>query len=146
MFGLVPFRRNNHMRMGDYVDNFFDDFFNDDFLAPIGFNSNSFRVNVRDTGNEYIMEAALPGVKKDQINLEYRDNYLTVSAKREDRFEDNSGDYIRREIRCGEFKRSFYVDNIDKDKIDASFKDGVLKVVLPKLEKQNRDSHKIDIH
>lgn len=145
MFGLVPFRRNNMMRRGDF-DNFFDDFFDDDSIAPSNFCSNAFKVNVKDNENEYVMEAALPGVKKDSISLEYENNYLTISAKREDKFKDEGQNYVRREIRSGMLQRSFYVDNVDENKIDASFNNGVLKVILPKIEKGRNDSHKIDIH
>lgn len=108
--------------------------------------SGAFKVNVKENADDYVVEAELPGVKKDSINFEYDNNYLTVSTKKEDKFEDKGQNYLRREIRSGALKRSFYVDNVDENKIDASFSNGVLKVILPKIEKGKVDSHKINIH
>jgi HSP20 family protein len=53
---------------------------------------------------------------------------------------------VRRERHYGEFKRSFYVDNVNENEIDASFKDGVLRIVLPKMSKGQERKRKIDIH
>lgn len=146
MFEMVPFRKNNGLtKRGDYFNNLFDEFFNDDFL-PTSFKNNGFNVDVKETDDAYLVEADLPGMKKDAINLEYKEGYLTISAKRDDVVEDKKDSYVRRERRYGEFKRSFYVDNIEKDKINASFNDGVLKITLPKNEKATPDTTKIDIH
>lgn len=149
MFDLVPFRRNNNSlsRKGDYFDEFMNNFFGDDFLAPVNFMgmSNGFRVDLRENENSYTVEADLPGVNKDSINVEYKNNYLTVSTKREDNYEDKKDNYLRRERRYGEFKRCFYIDNVKEDKIEASFKDGVLKINLPKSESGVIKSRKIDI-
>lgn len=146
MFEMVPFRRNNGLtKRGDYFNNLFDEFFNDDFL-PTSFKNNGFNVDVKETDDAYLVEADLPGMKKDAINLEYKEGYLTINAKRDDVVEDKKDNYVRRERRYGEFKRSFYVDNVEKDKINASFNDGVLKIILPKKEKGTPNTTKIDIH
>ncbi|QAT41533.1 heat shock protein Hsp18 [Clostridium sp. JN-9] len=148
MFDLVPFRRNNNsLSRGDYFDEFMNNFFGDDFLAPVGFTGmgNGFKVDLKENEDSYMIEADLPGVNKDSINVEYKDNYLTVGSKREDNFEDNKDNYLRRERRYGEFKRCFYIDNVKEDQIKASFKDGVLKINLPKSEPGVNKSRKINI-
>lgn len=148
MFGMVPFKRNNNSvaKRGDYFEDFFNNFFSDDFFAPTIFNNNSFKVDVKEDDNQYLVEADLPGMKKDNISLDYENNYLTISAKKEDVLEDKQENYVRRERSYGEFKRSFYVDNVDENKVDASFTDGVLKITLPKKQKGKQDRRKIDIH
>lgn len=146
MFEMVPFRRNNLSKRGDdFFGNFFNNFFDDNFLMPANFMGNSFKVDLKETENSYIVEADLPGVPKEAINIEYENNYLIISAKREDNVEDKRDNYVRRERHYGEFRRSFYVDNIDENKIDASFKDGVLMVTLPKTDKENPKKRRIDI-
>ncbi|MCG4579629.1 Hsp20 family protein, partial [Clostridium cochlearium] len=72
-------------------------------------------------------------------------NNIIISAKREDIVEDKGENYIRRERSYGEFKRAFYVDNVDENNIRASFKDGVLKINLPKLEKDKKIGRQIEI-
>lgn len=148
MFGMVPFRRNNNSvaKRGDYFEDFFNNFFSDDFFAPAVFNNNSFKVDVKEDDNQYLVEADLPGMKKENIALEYENNYLTISAKREDVLEDKRDNYVRRERNYGEFKRSFYVDNVDENNVNASFTDGVLKITLPKKEKGKESRKQIDIH
>lgn len=148
MFDMVPFRRNNSIRKGDDVENFFNSFFNNDLLTPFNMNlfTNGLKVDLKETDTSYLIEADLPGIKKDAIDLSFNNNYLTISAKRDDTLEDNKENFIRKERRYGEFKRSFYIDNVDEKNINASFEEGVLKIELPKLEKGQRNNNKIEIH
>ncbi|WP_333860939.1 heat shock protein Hsp18 [Clostridium sp.] len=148
MFDMVPFKRNNSIRKGDDVENFFNSFFNNDFLTPFNMNlfNNGLKVDLKETDTSYLIEADLPGIKKDAIDLSFNNNYLTISAKRDDTVEDNKENFIRQERRYGEFKRSFYIDNVDEKNINASFEEGVLKIELPKLEKGKGNSNKIEIH
>lgn len=147
MFGMVPFKRNNNSiaKRGDSFSDLIDNFFNDDFFVPMVPFKYNFNVDLKETENEYIVEADLPGVNKDAVNVEYENNYLNISAKREEIIEDKNDNYVRRERSYGEFNRSFYIDNVDADKIDASFKDGVLKITMPKLEKVKENKRRIDI-
>jgi HSP20 family protein len=143
MFGLVPFRGKN-LPTKDYFNQLMHGFFDDDFLIPAG--GNAFRVDLRETENEYIAEADLPGVKKGDITLHYENQYLTISAKRDETQEVKEERYVRKERRCGQFHRSIYVDNVIEDKIDAKFNDGVLQVTLPKQDKSQKRQGKIEIH
>lgn len=149
MFDMVPFKRNNNVtKRGDYFDQFFNNFLRDDFFSmmPAKFMENNFTVDLKENENEYLVEADLPGVSKDAIDIDYENNYLTVSAKREDNVEDKQENYVRRERSYGEYKRCFYIDNVDENKIDASFTDGVLKISLPKITKGKDIRRKINIH
>ncbi|HCW03488.1 MAG TPA: heat-shock protein [Clostridium sp.] len=147
MFEMIPFRRNGLSRRGgeDYFNNFFNSFFNNDFFSPAVFTGSSFKVDMKETEDSYIIEADLPGVPKEAISVEYENNYLTISAKREDTIEDKKDNYLRKERHYGQFKRSFYIDNIDEDQIKARFKDGVLEINLQKLNKGFEKRKRIDI-
>lgn len=146
MFDMVPFRKNNSLSQGDAFRNFVDSFFSNDFFSPVlsGFNS-GFKVDLKEDADSYKVEADLPGVKKDAIDLDFENNYLTISAKREDQKEDKGEGYVRRERSYGELKRSFYIDNVDDKNVTASFKDGVLEIILPKIKKGQDKTGKIDI-
>lgn len=140
MFKLVPVRPirklNTLPKSQDIFDQFFDNFFNDEFYAPqnkIEKRWTGFSVDVLDEGDRYTIEADLPGFEKENVSIEYKDNHLTIEAKRQDLNEEKSDHFIRRERFVGSVKRSFYVDSIDPDQIKASFNNGVLKVTLDKL-------------
>ncbi|QEK11645.1 Hsp20/alpha crystallin family protein [Crassaminicella thermophila] len=147
MFGMVPFKRNNSLeKRNDYFNQLFNNFFDDDFFAPMITFGNAFKVDLKETENEYTIEADLPGINKEAIDIDYENNYLTIRAKREETIENENNNYVRRERSYGEFKRRFYIDNVNEEKINASFKNGVLKITLPKLEKSKVHKRKIDIH
>ncbi|WP_294377459.1 Hsp20/alpha crystallin family protein [uncultured Clostridium sp.] len=141
MFGLIPFKTNTNVSGGSFAD-LISDFFNDDFLAPLGmnFDMSKFNADVRETENEYLVCAELPGVNKEDIKLDYNDNNLTIKAKRTECHDDSKDSYIRKERSYGEFSRSFYLDNVKKEGIRAKFENGELKIILPK-EHKSESSH-----
>lgn len=146
MFEMIPFRKNNLSMRDDFFAPFFKNFFNDDLFTAMTNINESFKVDLKETDENYLVEADLPGIKKEAIDIDYSNNYLIISAKRDDCMEETKENYVRRERHYGEFKRSFYVDNVDENEIDASFKDGVLRIVLPKMTKGKGRKRKIDIH
>lgn len=140
MFGLIPFNKNNTSEFGGALEDFLSDDF---FLSPVSAfgNFNKFCTDVKETDNEYIVCAELPGVKKEDISLNYANNNLVITAKREETHDDNKDNYIRRERSYGEFSRSFYLENINKEGIKAKFENGELKVTLPKqVSKKDKES------
>ncbi|EDS76928.1 18 kDa heat shock protein [Clostridium botulinum C str. Eklund] len=144
MFEMIPFRNHGNLRRReDFFNNLFDNFFNDDFF-PKTMNT-GFNVDVRDTEKAYLVEADLPGMKKENLDIYYENGYLVISAKREDSVEDkdDKNNYVRRERHYGEFKRSFFINDIDVNNIEANFENGVLKLVLPK--KNNGNQKRIEI-
>ncbi len=144
MFEIMPWKRHNSIsKRGDIFNQLMNQFFDEDFLERI--NYNSFSVDLKEDEKSYIIEADLPGIKKEDIYLNYNNSYLTISAKRKDLVEDKKDNYVRRERSSGTFKRSFYVDNIDEDNIDAKFDNGVLNIVIPKLNDAKTEKRRIEI-
>ena len=132
MFCLIPFRmtRGNNTTISSLTD-LFDNFFNDDFTAAFN-GSNDIKADVRETNEAYLVEAELPGVNKEDLRLDYDNNYLTISAMKNETFEDRQDNYLRQERHYGQIARSFYFDNVNKNQIQARFQNGVLDIILPK--------------
>ena len=150
MFGLVPFvSRRNLSKSNDDFHSLFD-IFNEPFFNMPAMNMSAaanFKVDVKDNGNAYELIADFPGLKKENISLNYENSYLTISAQTEEGNEeqDDKGNYIRRERHVGSMSRSFYIDNVDENKISAEFQDGTLKIDLPKKVEDTPKSTKIEI-
>lgn len=145
MFDLIPFRRRGSASLFDELDRgFWPEFFRDSFFTG---GMNTFRADIRDNGSEYLLEAELPGFDKNQIQVEIDGDVLTISAAKEERVEeeDSKTNYIRKERRLGRVARSFALDNVKTDAIRADFKDGILKLVLPKLKETSSNRRQIDI-
>ena len=106
---------------------------------------NAFKVDVKDTDNAYELTAELPGVKKENIALDYQNGYLTIKATMQNEQNQNEeNNYIHQERYYGTMQRSFYVGQIDKANAKAEYTDGVLKMTLPKLQPQSTTTQ-IDI-
>lgn len=103
-------------------------------------------VNTREGEFAYHVDADLPGVKKEDIKVDVKDNIITISGERNSKEEVNEGDYHRIETSFGKFERSFTLPNdIDTENITASNKDGVLEVTLPKLKSESEKTKKIEV-
>lgn len=156
--GLFPVVTSNDLV---FPDDFFDNFFND-FESPVKGSYSVPRVDIEDTDKAYVLTADLPGMKKEDISVTYKDNVLTLLAKHETKTEDSkdakdakSGEakadvpqkhYIRQERMNCTYCRQFTVRNIQKDGIEAAYKDGILTVTLPKVDPQKEiESHRITV-
>lgn len=84
-------------------------------------------------------------MKKGDINLEYKDNTLIISAIRNEEINEEKDNYIRRERSYGQISRVFHVENVDREKISAKFENGELQITLPKLAQTISQSSKIPI-
>lgn len=148
MFDLTPYKQ-NHGHQRNALSKFARNFLGDDFEALFDNVDNfpsSFRVDLRETDNEYVLEADLPGINKEDISLRYENHYLTISAKRNETQEVKSEkNYVRRERRFGQLQRNFYIDNIQDDQISAKFDHGVLTVTLLKADKSQSAQGNIPI-
>jgi HSP20 family protein len=145
MRDIVPFRHGQSVwDPSDWVRDFFsrdllDDFFGSSLLTHGG--TGAIRTDVKETDKEYIVEAELPGFDKKDIELDLTDDRLTITARHEESKDDENQNYIRRERRYGEVCRSFLVRGIDAEKAKADYKNGILRITLPKQEevvKRNR--------
>ena len=138
-----------------FGENLFDDMFNDfamfDTFAgrdPLYGKraKNLMKTDVRETDNSYELDIDLPGFKKDELELNLQDGYLTVSAAKVlDKDEkDNEGRYIRRERYSGQCSRSFYVgEAVTENDIHAKFEDGILRLSIPKMEEKKLPERRV---
>ncbi|SHE90079.1 heat shock protein Hsp20 [Fodinibius roseus] len=101
--------------------------------------------DVSETDEEYIVSVDLPGISKEDVEVSYKDNRLTISGERQHEEKEEKEDFLRKERYHGSFTRSFTLPSAGKDdKIKARFKDGVLKVTVPKAEVQKPKTVPID--
>ena len=124
---------------------FDDDFFRDDFFrGKDKMNFQLMKTDIREGEKEYLLEVDLPGYKKEDIKIDVTDGYLTIHAKTTDEINDEEkGKYVRRERFMGECTRSFYVgDDVKEDEIKASFKNGILKLEVPKINPEDKKEEK----
>jgi len=139
---IVPFgRRRGALVPGELFRNFFgrdllDEFFETNLTDVFG--ATAMRADIREAENEYIVEAELPGVKKEDIDISLSDDRLTITAKCEESTSEERKNYICRERRSGQFSRTFLLQGIDNEKVNAEYKDGILKIVLPKAKEVKR--------
>ena len=106
---------------------------------------NVMKTDVRETDLGYEVDIDLPGFKKDEINAQLDNGYLTISASKGlDKEEKNKeGKYIRKERYAGAMSRSFYVgDEVTQDDIKARYEDGILRLSVPKKEKKAVENNK----
>lgn len=130
-------------------DSIFDDLFNELYSLPTSFLSKSGmdlspRIDISETDNEYKIEAELPGINQKEIDVKIDNNILTIKGKKEDIKEEKEKNYHLRERYYGAFQRSISLpNNIEPEKIKASFENGVLNISVPKSDK--RAPKKIEI-
>lgn len=93
-------------------------------------------MDVAERDHEYVVRAEMPGVKKDDININLENDVLTITAETRSETEEKEGDRIlRQERRYGKYTRSLRLgEQVDEKKVKATYKDGVLELVLPKAE------------
>ena len=126
-----------------FGENLFDDFFRfPDFDRDVEKKlygkhaAQVMKTDVHEHDDHYEIVIDLPGFKKDQINLELQNGYLTVSAAKgldkDEKAEKGKKNYVKRERYYGSYTRSFDVSAVEVDKIDAEYSDGVLKLTMPK--------------
>jgi HSP20 family protein len=107
------------------VDRWFDDIFDTGAALPA--------VDVRETEDSYLMEVELPGLTEKDVDVKLENNLLTISSKKEEKKEEKKNGYLLRERKSSSFARSFVLpDEVDREKIDAQFKNGVLSIAFPK--------------
>ena len=130
---LVP-RRNNF--------DLFDDFFEDDFFPRK--ERNLMKTDIREKDDKYLVDVDLPGFEKENINLSLENGYLNIHAKVDKNEENGKKEkYVHRERFFGECSRSFYVgEDIKEEDIHAEFKNGILKLEIPKKDQKKLNTSK----
>ncbi len=112
-----------------------------------GSSAAAFKTDIRDAGDAYVLEADLPGMKKEDIHIDIDGDRLSISAERNAVREekDENGGYIRCERSYGAFSRSFDISGIRGEEISAAYEDGVLKLTLPKQTRAVPASRRLEI-
>lgn len=114
---------------------YFDDFL-DDFFPTTNNGWNNIKCDIYEKDGKYNIIMDIPGLNKDDIKIDCTDGYLTIEASKNEEVKDEGKNYIRKERTSGQFKRQFYVGNIDAKNVKAEFKHGVLKIIVPKKEEK----------
>jgi HSP20 family protein len=117
-----------------YLPNFFDD----DFFPVMANRSNSMpAVNIREDEKRFTLELAVPGMDKKDLKIDINEDLLTISSETKNESEESRDGYKRKEFSYSSFCRSFQLpENVNKEKIEANYRDGILNVVLPKVEEE----------
>lgn len=136
---LVRTNGNMFPSIPSLLDNFFTDDWIDSSLSNWRTSGASLpAVNVRETNDDYHIEVAAPGMKRDDFKVQLDNNVLTISSQREEKQEDNSqnGEYSRREFSYQSFQRSFSLpeSKVEGEKIASRYVDGGLHITIPKRE------------
>ncbi|MDD4159637.1 MAG: Hsp20/alpha crystallin family protein [Synergistaceae bacterium] len=141
MVGLVPFnKRNREIATKTGLEDFYnvlDDFFSSDWPIRRTLAYDTFKVDVQDKGNEYLIEAELPGVNRDDIKLNLDEDKLTIAVTKDESTEDKDKNYIHRERHSLSMSRSILLTGANASGIKAKLCDGLLKITVPKEEKIN---------
>lgn len=118
-----------------WFDNFFDNSLGTEFLSNFNTGITLPAVNIKETNNAFILELAIPGMKKSDFIIDVENKVLSISSEVKSENEEKNEIYTRREFGYSSFKRTFTLpDSIESDKVKASYKDGILIVTLPKRE------------
>ena len=143
MAGLIPFnkKRNDVMNIGfDDFSNMLDDFFTGSWPIQRSLAGDTFKIDIQDNDTEYTIEAELPGVKKEDVEITLNDGRLNLSVKKEEVSENKSKKYIHRERKYAQMSRSILLADADDEGIKAKLEEGVLTIQVPK--KQHEDTSK----
>jgi HSP20 family protein len=136
MLRPAAYRRNRDYFMDpfDMFDEMMPDFWNGDTGLEKSFSG--FNTDVSEKDGNYVLEAELPGFNKEDINIDLKNDILTISAQHSDekKEEDKDTNYIRKERHFSSYSRSFRVENVTSEDINASYENGILTVKFPKRD------------
>lgn len=121
------------------LSNWFDDIFNRDLPSVFTSNFNTGitlpKVNIKETADSFMVEMAVPGLKKSDFHIEIDNLLLSISTETKEESEQKEENYTRREFGYSSFKRTFTLpESVNDEKINASYNEGILSILLPKKE------------
>lgn len=150
MSTLVPTSKNGSKKVIDSnfgvlpsLPSWFDDIlgksFGSEFMSNFNTGLTLPAVNVLNTDNEYVVEMAVPGLNKSDFDIHIDNKVLSIAFESKNETNSDSENYTRREFGYSSFRRTFSVpDSVNINKISASYKEGILKVMLPKLDEAKK--------
>lgn len=130
---LVRYNRPNRDLMSKNFSDIMDEFFND----VVNTNRDSFvpGIDISETDNQFLISAELPGMSKEDIDINLDNRRLTISGERKFEKEEEGKTFHRVETRYGSFNRSFQLpDNVDEESINAKYENGLLNITIDKAE------------
>ena len=139
---LIKYSRPNVDLHSKNFSDILDEFFNE----SLNYRKDSFMpsVDISETENEFEVSVALPGMKKEDINVDLENGRLSISGERKFENEENGKNFHRVESSFGSFNRSFQLpDTIDEDSIEAKYNNGVLNITIAKSEEKVKKQIKI---
>ena len=136
---FVKYRlENNEEKKNNFVDDF-QNFFVDSF-----FSNKALKTDIIENDKEYVLKVELPGVDKKNINLDFNNQYLTLSVNQEEEKEEKEQRFIRKERSRFSYSRSYYLDKACEEKIKAKMDNGILTITVGKAEEEIKKSISID--
>ncbi len=135
-------------RTPSFMERFMENDLRNMFSTAFGAETNVPAVNVKENDKEITIEVAAPGMKKEDFDIEMENGTLVISSEHKEEKKEDEGEYARREFNYRSFQRSFAVPDyiVDRDKIDAKYYDGILKINLPKTEEaKTKPQRKIEV-
>lgn len=128
----------------DDFDRLIDRFFSRDFEIWEG--PRAFDVDIYEDAENVILKAEIPGMNKEDISVSLTEDTVTISGKKTEEKKIEKENYLRKEIKTGSFSRSFTLPcNVDKEKVKATYKNGILEIVLPKSEREKAKEIKVEV-
>ena len=153
MFRLTPYNRNQMIRGNDNVPEFynlFDDFLNDSMFTSRSLGTGSFKIDIKDNEDNFVIEAELPGVKRENISIDFKDEQLIIKVEALEQEEvkeegqEAAPRYVHKERRQSSMQRVFRMKGIKRDELSAKLEDGILTVIAPKLD-EVANTYKVEI-
>ena len=139
---MIPYTRRSNSSMMDLFDELERSMFGES-----GRRTPVFSTDIRDEGAHYLLQADLPGFRKEDIHVDLKGETLTIRAERHSDYEkdDKKKSYLHVERSYGSYERSFDVSGIKLDAITVSYTDGVLSITLPKEEVKQPESRSLEV-
>ena len=131
-------KKSNDEKKMNLVDEF-QNIFMDSF-----FSNKTLKTDIIENENEYVLIVDVPGVNKNNIDIDFNNQYLTLSVNQSESKEDENGKYIRKERGSYSYSRSYYLDKASEDKIKAKLENGILTITAGKCENKIKKSISID--
>ncbi len=129
MAGLIPFNTR-----GIGFHNMLDDFFDDSRFPSRSLSCDTFKIDIRDTDKNFLIDAELSGVLKENIDVNVDGDILTISVKQEQSNDNTHGNYLHRERRNSSSSRSIRLAGAELENITASMENGILSITVPKKD------------
>lgn len=141
MLDLMPLSSTNASILNDLND------FEKTFFSPT-YSRSSFRIDILDKKDCYVLEAELPGFAKENISINVDGEYLTIKATKDSKNSsttDEEATYVRKERTYGSYERSFHIPNINANEVEAAYNNGMLHVTMPKVTADKKNAKQIPI-